>query len=89
MSDSDVETERIKRFRERLARDTREGPVMVTLGKAAVDHAAISIDALIARNQQLTAERQRIAQILRTFAESPITMSALQPVLSLAEEMNR
>lgn len=44
---------------------------------------------LDAVNQQYQAERRRIAAVLATFAASPISASALQPILDLAAEMNR
>lgn len=45
-------------------------------------------DRLWARVLTLTHERQHIAQTLRTFAEAPVTIASLQPVLRLAADLN-
>ncbi len=46
------------------------------------------IDRLGAAIAEMRAERVRIAAILETFRQAPISMASLQPLLELAEELN-
>jgi hypothetical protein len=58
----------------------------------ATSHARTAVidqrDQLWARVVHLSRERQQIAQVLHTFAESPVSLASVQPVLRLAEEIN-
>lgn len=65
------------------------------LEEAAIDvhrHAASLMDELTVLERRVdlvTKERKRIAAILKAFRDAPISMSSLQPVLQLADELNR
>ena len=71
----ELEAGRVRRFAERLAAEAAKDTTPSL--------SAEQIEALIWRN-----DRRHIADILATFYRAPLSMSSVQPLLTLAEELN-
>jgi hypothetical protein len=56
---------------------------------ASFDRLSDGIDAIIAERHALVAQQRRIARILREFRDAPLSISSVQPLLQLADELNQ
>jgi hypothetical protein len=60
----------------------------ITIARRQLEQLQADCAELEYRINQVFDDRRRIAAILKTFRESPVSASSLQPVLQLADELN-